>query len=110
MASETESAHLACKRSASFKVKTGGMCCTMTIGTGKFPGSAAKTTGSAFGPPVEMQIATTSIRAGRSAARRQSDFIFGTSASRTLRPSVAAIQALAPFAMSARIIPKLGVP
>jgi hypothetical protein len=51
------------KRSASMRVNSGGMCCTMTMGTGKSAGIVGRTSASALGPPVEVPIARMSIRA-----------------------------------------------
>src|ERR1700689_3843561 len=50
-------------RSASRRVKSLGMCWTMTMGTGKSAGMAGMTLASAFGPPVEVPMARTSMRA-----------------------------------------------
>jgi hypothetical protein len=49
-------AELALSRSARKAVKRGGICCTMTIGTGQSPGKCRKTSASAFGPPVEVPM------------------------------------------------------
>src|ERR1700688_4623318 len=49
-------------RSASNLVKMGGICCTTTMGTGKSLGSSGRTSAKAFGPPVEVPIATISMR------------------------------------------------
>ncbi len=43
--------------------KQGGMCCTITMGTGKSAGNCGSSAVSAFGPPVDVPMATTSIRA-----------------------------------------------
>ena len=56
--------HRVARRSASSLVNTGGMCCTMTIGTGRFArAGSGSSAASAFGPPVETPIASTSIAA-----------------------------------------------
>src|SRR5579863_4526680 len=44
------------------RVKIGGMCCTTTIGTGKSLGIFGRTAANALGPPVEVPMATISIR------------------------------------------------
>src|SRR5208282_323797 len=49
-------------RSASRRVKIGGMCWTTTIGTGKSLGMRGKTSARALGPPVDVPMATTSMR------------------------------------------------
>ena len=56
-------------RSASSFVKTGGMCWTISMGTGKSIGNPGSRSISACGPPVDTPIATTSIRPARSRAR-----------------------------------------
>ncbi len=38
-------------------MKKGGICCTRTIGTGRSPGRAGKSSAKALGPPVETPIA-----------------------------------------------------
>ena len=58
----TRNGELAASRSARSRVNMGGMCCTMTIGTGKSLGSLAKTSARAFGPPVEAPMARTCER------------------------------------------------
>ena len=60
-------------RSASSRVNIGGMCCTITMGTGKSAGSRAKISAKAFGPPVEVPMATTwtgPVRRRRPAPKR----------------------------------------
>ena len=54
------SANWADSRSASSRVNIGGMCCTITMGTGKSAGSRRKISARAFGPPVEAPMASTS--------------------------------------------------
>ena len=44
------------------RVNTGGMCWTMTTGTGNDAGSCGSTAVSASGPPVDEPIARTSTR------------------------------------------------
>ena len=46
------------QRSASRRVKTSGMCCTISTGTGKLRGSCGKRTSRAAGPPVETPMAS----------------------------------------------------
>ena len=58
IASLTLIADLDAKRSASIPVKSGGMCWTITIGTGKSAGKVEMMAARAFGPPVEVPIAT----------------------------------------------------
>ena len=87
-------------RSASSRVKSGGMCCTITTGTGNCAARPGSIAASALGPPVETPIATTSIRLGPvveavagsdgrrrgfvagTVGRRHSPLIFGTRSSR----------------------------
>ena len=69
-ASLTLSAHLLSRRWANIRVNTGGMCWTMTTGTGNVAGSCGSTDVSASGPPVDEPIASTSMRpVGGEAAR-----------------------------------------
>ena len=39
-------------------MKIGGMCCTITIGIGKLAGNLGKSSANAFGPPVDVPIAS----------------------------------------------------
>jgi len=54
-------------RSASSLVNSGGMCCTITTGTGKSPDNAGSNSPKALGPPVEVPIARRSTRDALSA-------------------------------------------
>src|SRR5215218_6623542 len=60
-ASQTWIADSASSRSASSRVNIGGMCWTMTIGTGNDAGSVGRIAASAFGPPVDTPMATIPI-------------------------------------------------
>ena len=51
-------------RSERSRVKRGGICWTITMGTGKLLGKAGSILARAFGPPVEAPIARMSIREG----------------------------------------------
>ena len=58
-ASFTSIAQHSSSRRANNSVKPSGMCCTTTMLPGKSPGNCESTYCSAFGPPVEIPIATT---------------------------------------------------
>ena len=60
-------ADLALSRSASILVNSGGMCCTITIGTGKFAGSVGRGPPARSGRPVDVPMAR--ISTGRRCAR-----------------------------------------
>ena len=62
-ASTTRSADVRSRRSARTRVNIGGMCCTISTGTGKGEESSRSTVPRAVGPPVDTPIAITSMRA-----------------------------------------------
>src|ERR1700732_1760759 len=62
LASRTSIEHLLARRSANREVKSGGICCAITIGTGNPAGKGGKNRASASGPPVETPMATSSTR------------------------------------------------
>jgi hypothetical protein len=54
-------------------VNIGGMCCTMSTGTGNVDGSRGSSSASAFGPPVDTAMTTASGATGPAEATRDRD-------------------------------------
>src|SRR3954467_8463068 len=60
------------RRCARTPLKTGGMCCAITIGAPRSAGRPGRTTARALGPPVETPMATISASAPPDAGGKES--------------------------------------
>src|ERR1700740_3857100 len=93
------------------RVKIGGMCWTITIGTGKASEICGKPSASALGPPVEVPIATISMRefALTRAITAGGHAGIGTSFKGAFRPHKALILGISSARMRSLATPELPV-